>query len=91
MTVTLTPRIEERIRHWIESGHYSDANAVLSDALQLLEERNQARFLKLRELVRAGFESGDAGELTPELMDEIEQEAEKAFRRGEKPSPHVCP
>ncbi|MGH2557573.1 MAG: type II toxin-antitoxin system ParD family antitoxin [Thermomicrobiales bacterium] len=91
MTVTLAPRIEKLIRHWIESGQYPDADAVLSDALQLLQERNQARFLKLRELVRAGFESGDAGELTPELMDEIEREAEEDFRRGETPSPHVCP
>jgi putative addiction module CopG family antidote len=91
MSVTLAPELEDRIRSWIESGQYPDADAVLRDALQLLEERNQARFLQLRDLVRAGFESGDAGELTPELMDEIEREAEEAFRRGEQPSPHVCP
>ncbi|MGH2533436.1 MAG: ribbon-helix-helix domain-containing protein [Thermomicrobiales bacterium] len=91
MTVTLTPRIEDQIRYWIESGQYPGADAVLSDALQLLEQRNQARYLKPRKLVRAGFESDNAGELTPDLMDEIKREAEEAFRRGEKPSPQVCP
>ena len=91
MTVTLPPEVEAQIRNWIESGRYPDADAVLSDALRLLEEREYERFLRVRELVRAGFESGEAVELTPELMDEIEREAEEAFRRGEQPSPHVCP
>ena len=91
MTVTLPPEVEAQIRNWIESGQYPDADAVPSDALRLSEEREYERFLRVRELVRAGFESGEAVELTPELMDEIEREAEEAFRRGEQPSPHVCP
>ena len=90
MSVTVTPRIEEQIRSWIESGQYADADAVLCDALRLLEEHNQAKFLRVRELVRAGFESGDARELTPELMDEIERRADERFLRGGMPSPHVC-
>jgi putative addiction module CopG family antidote len=91
MSVTLAPEVEDRIRCWIDSGRYPDANAVLVDALELLEERNQARFLKLREMVRAGFESGDPVELTPELWDELEREAEEAYQRGELPDPDVCP
>jgi hypothetical protein len=42
-------------------------------------------------LVREGFESGEAVELTPEPMDEIEREAEHAYRRREKPGPRVRP
>lgn len=91
MNVTLTRQIEEQIRQWVERGHYPDADAVMQDALQALAEREQARFHKVRELVLAGFASEDAGELTPELMDEIEREAEAAFLRGEQPSRHVCP
>ncbi|HKG25876.1 MAG TPA: type II toxin-antitoxin system ParD family antitoxin [Thermomicrobiales bacterium] len=91
MSVTLAPEVQDRIRSWIDSGQYPDADTVVLDALQLLEERNQARFLKLRELVRAGFESGDPVELTPELWDELEREAEEAYQRGELPDPDVCP
>jgi putative addiction module CopG family antidote len=91
MSVTLSPKVEDQIRHWIDSGQYADADAVLRDALQLLAEHNQARFLRLRELVREGFESGDAVELTPELWDELEREAEEAYQRGEQPNPDVCP
>ena len=91
MSMTLTPQVENRIRDWIKTGQYPDADAVIDKALQALEEQEQTRFLKTRELILAGFASGNAGELTPELMDEIEREAEEAYQRGEKPSPHVCP
>jgi putative addiction module CopG family antidote len=91
MSVTLPPRLEERIRHWIENGRYPDAEAVIDKALEALEDQEQARFFKLRELVLAGHNSGIAGELTEELMDEIERSAEERFQRGEEPSSHVGP
>lgn len=91
MSVSLTPRTEDQIRRWVDSGQYADADAVVVDALQLLEERNRARFQRLRELVRVGFESGDGVELTTELWDELEREAEEAYERGEQPDPDVCP
>jgi putative addiction module CopG family antidote len=91
MSVTLTPDVEQKIRHWIETGRYPDADAVIEKALQALEAEEQARFLKARELILAGLNSGNTRELTPELMDEIERRAEERSQRGEKPSPHVCP
>ena len=91
MSVTLTVELEERIQHWIETGRYPDAEAVVEKALEALEEQEQGRFLKLRELVLAGFESGDAVELTDELWDEMERSSEERFQRGEVPPPHVCP
>jgi putative addiction module CopG family antidote len=91
MSVTLTPKVEEQIRHWIDGGRYPDAEAVILKALEALEDQEQSRFLKARELILAGLNSGEGVELTPELMDEIEREAEEAYLRGEKPSPHVCP
>jgi putative addiction module CopG family antidote len=90
MSVTLTPRVEQRIRHRVESGQYPDADAVIDKTLDALEAQEQARFLKLRELVLAGHSSGIAGELTDEMWDEIERSAEERILRGEKPSPHVC-
>jgi len=82
MSVTLTPSIEARIRSLIETGHYADADAVLLDALQLLEERNHERFLALQEKVRAGFESGGEVELTPEFWDRLNREADEEERLG---------
>ena len=82
MSVTLTPNIEARIRVLIETGQYLDADAVLLDALQLLEERNQERFLALREKIRVGFESGEGAELTPELWEKLLREADEEDRLG---------
>jgi putative addiction module CopG family antidote len=91
MSVTLTQKVEEEVQQLIESGRYPDADAVVQTALQALKDQEEAKLAKLRELVRAGFESGNYRELTPELMDEIERRAEERFQRGEKPGPHVCP
>jgi len=91
MSVTLTVELEARIRYWIETGRYPDAEAVVEKALDVLEAQEQERFLKLREMVLAGFNSGPGEELTEELWDEIERSSEERFQRGEEPPPHVCP
>jgi putative addiction module CopG family antidote len=91
MSVTLTPEVEQQIQDWIDRGRYPNASAVVERALQALKEQEEAKLVKLRELVRAGFESGDAVELTDELWDEMERRSEERFLRGERPSPHVCP
>jgi putative addiction module CopG family antidote len=43
MSMTLTPQTEEKIRHWVESGTYPNADAVVQDALRLLQEHEQRR------------------------------------------------
>jgi putative addiction module CopG family antidote len=91
MSVTLTPRTEAEIRRWLETGRYADADAVVQTALEALEAQEQEKLDKLRALVLAGFASPSAGELTEELMDEIERSSEERFQRGEQPSPYVCP
>ncbi len=92
MSVTLTPELEAMIRERVESGRYHDANAVVGDALRLLEEHE--RLQHLRALLDVGRQEALRGELvtyTPELMDEIYREAEEMFLRGEEPDPDVCP
>jgi Arc/MetJ-type ribon-helix-helix transcriptional regulator len=39
MSVHLTPELEKRIEQKVESGRYSSANDVVSEALRLLDER----------------------------------------------------
>jgi hypothetical protein len=57
----------------------SDAESDAPDALQ---QYGEDRSRRLRELVKAGFTSGDGGELTPALWEEIAREADEADREG---------
>jgi antitoxin ParD1/3/4 len=89
MTVTLTPEAEALIRQQLEAGAYRNADEVIEEALRLLDERD--RLARLRAKLQIGLDSGETIPWTPDLLDEIEREAEDAYRRGEKPSPDVCP
>ena len=91
MRITLTPEVQAQIQDRIERGRYPNADAVIVKALEVLDAQEHARLLKTRELVLAGLNSGPGEELTEELWDRLEQEAEEAYQRGEKPSAHVCP
>jgi putative addiction module CopG family antidote len=90
MTRQLAHEHEARIKRMLDSGSFTDVDQVIGEALDLLEERER-RLQALRAKLQVGFDSGEGIEYTPELMDEIEREAEEAYRRGEKPSPDVCP
>lgn len=92
MSVTLTPHVEAKIRDWVESGSYGDANAVVEDALRLLEE--QKRLQHLRALLEVGRQDelrGDLVEFTPELFEEIDRRVDEMIRLGVEPDPDVCP
>ena len=91
MSIRLAPHVEALIRQKVETGPYLGPNEVVEDALLALDEREQTRLLRIRTMVREGFESGEGIPVTAELMDEIEREAEAAYQRGEMPKPDVCP
>jgi putative addiction module CopG family antidote len=88
MTVTLSPRIEALIRQKVERGEYQDAGEVIERAVRLLDEHDRRERLIA---ALAEGEVGDAVEWTPELADQLSQEAEAMFRRGELPDRDVCP
>jgi antitoxin ParD1/3/4 len=84
MSVTLTPQVEDQIRHWVDSGQYPDADAVLRQALRLLEEQEQRRE-RLRAELQPAVEQAKRGELidfTPERFEEIKQRAIDGARQG---------
>ena len=91
MSVTLMPETEKEIRRLVDSGRFPDADAVVHTALQVLNEQYETKLEKLRELVRAGFESGPGRELTDELWEEMEREVDEAYQRGDEPPPFVRP
>jgi putative addiction module CopG family antidote len=85
--------LEESIQQKVASGDYDDPSEVIRAALSLLEIRDQ-RLAEVRALVAEGLasvERGEVRELTPELMEQISQEASELARRGVPPPPHVCP
>jgi antitoxin ParD1/3/4 len=53
-TLTLSPTQQRIVEQKVQSGAYSSATDVISDGLQLLEERDRY----LREKVLAGLHSG---------------------------------
>ena len=93
MSVTLTPQVEDRIRRWIETGDYVDADAVVNEALELLEEHRAQRDAFWAK-IQVGIDEADRGEVdewTPELRERLWREANEAFLRGEEPDLDVFP
>jgi len=94
MMMHLPADLHASIRQKIDSGRHRDEAEVIRQALVALEARDEERLERLRTLVAEGIaavERGEVVEWTPELMDEIEREAEEMDRRGELPDPDVCP
>jgi antitoxin ParD1/3/4 len=92
MSVTLTPQLEAMIQERVESGRYSDASAVVQEALRLLEEREKLEHL--RALLAVGLEQGRRGEVveyTPEWIEDLHRRVEERLLRGDQPNPDVCP
>jgi antitoxin ParD1/3/4 len=87
--VTLTPQVEALIRRKVDAGLYADADAVLREALRLLDEHDR-RTQRLQAALLEG-EQGEGIPYTPELLDEIDREVDERLRRGDQPSPDVCP
>src|SRR5215217_447613 len=83
MSVTLTPELEALIEEILATGRYADAGDVIEQAVRQLEERERRQ--RLQASVAEGFaaiERGEGVELTPELWEEIEREADEADRQG---------
>ena len=92
MVVQLDARLEAVIREKIESGRYPDSNAVIREALRLLDEHE--RLVWLRAAVAeadAQFERGEYEEWSPEFLETLNQEADEMARKGLAPDADVCP
>jgi antitoxin ParD1/3/4 len=93
MAIQIPSDVEATIRAKVESGQYQDETDVLRTAMRLLEARDE-RISDVRALIAVGLESlgrGEGVELTPELMNEIDREADEMIAHGLQPNPDVCP
>lgn len=68
MNITLTPEQKKYIQLQLEEGKYNSVEQLISEALQLLEERNRAleqkRLEELRLKIASGTEQIDRGQVT---------------------------
>jgi antitoxin ParD1/3/4 len=92
MQLTLPQELLEEIEELVKSGDYDDSAAVVAEAVLVLKEQRQLD--ALRAAVAIGdeqIERGDVVLFTPELAEELRQEALQMAREGRKPDPDVCP
>jgi putative addiction module CopG family antidote len=70
MSLDLKPEVEAVIREKVASGHYRDESDVVSEALALLDERDQRKLEWLRAKIAAGRKDFDEGRYTELRSDE---------------------
>lgn len=83
MTIELQPSILDAIHRRVASGRYHDADEVVSEALRLLDERDQHE--RLKAAVAVGIEDarrGDVVRWTPDFMERLQREADEEDRLG---------
>ncbi len=93
MTMQLLADVEARVREKVARGEFSDADAVIREAMRLLDERER-QLAQLRVMLQTGLNQLDQGEgvrFTPELIAQMRRDAEERFRRGERVNPDVGP
>ena len=92
MHVDLDSEAAEFIQRRVDNGRYSDAVAVIHQALKLLAEQEKRTYLRAA-LAKADaqIDRGEYVEWTPDLLDRLAEEAREMKRLGIKPHPDVLP
>ena len=92
ITITLSPETQARIRELVEEFSYPGPEAVLDEALRVLEERDKLE--RLRALIAVGIEQSEHGQVipwTPDFMDRLMRESAENVRLGKPIKDEVKP
>lgn len=92
MSIQRWPEAEATIRELVERGGYEDEEAVVSEALRVLIERDKLE--RLRALIAVGDEQAARGELipwTPDFMDRLKRKTAEDDRLGSPFKDEVLP
>jgi len=79
MNVSLTSKLEGMVKKLVKSGRYNSASEVVRDGLRLLEDREQLREMKFRELRKLIQEGRDSGPGAPWDLDDFKSRAKKRY------------
>jgi antitoxin ParD1/3/4 len=93
MARQLSAEHEAVIDRLVASGHYSDADHVITEALNVLEAYER-QLDELRAKLQVGLDDiarGAVYEYTPELREHIRESARRRAQNGERPSADVLP
>jgi putative addiction module CopG family antidote len=88
MTMRLPADVEASVLEKVACGEFSDADAVIREAMRLLDERER-QLAQLRVMLQIGLSQLDQGEgvpFTPTLVAQTRRDAEERFRRGDPAS-----
>ncbi len=92
MNVTLTPELVTMIREKVESGLYNNSSEVVREALRLMERQDREDRLRAALTVgMAEIDRGEGVEYTPQVLKEIDREADRMLAEGVAPDPDVWP
>ena len=92
MSITLSPEAEARIHELVAEFAYDGPEAVVEEALRVLEERD--KHTRLKAAIAVGIEQIERGEAipwTPDLLDQLKREAEEDLRLGRPFDDDVIP
>ncbi len=90
---TLDDHFENSIDEQVDSGRFDSVSDVVTEGLRMLEG-HQRQLDWLREQIahaQAQILNGQVHEDSDEFWEELNREVDERLRRGEQPSPHVCP
>jgi antitoxin ParD1/3/4 len=89
MNVSLSPELEKLIEEKVKSGMYNSASEVIRAGLRLLQEQDELRAIRLRELkagIRKGVDQIERGEVVDgdRVFKELRERNQKARKSKEK-------
>ncbi|OWV79210.1 transcriptional regulator [Rhizobium sp. R635] len=79
LTVSLPDELASYIKRKIDSGGYSSSSDVVSEALRLLEERDDAKIREVERLRDAWHEGIQSGDFAPLDIDAVKAEGRRRF------------
>lgn len=91
LTVRLNSELEDLVRDKLDKGLYPDVDAMVEEAFRLLDQHDRLAYLRAAiAKADAQIDRGEFVEWTPDLMEQLSQEADEMERQGLQPHTDVC-
>ncbi len=92
-SVVLTDHFATFVGEQVESGRYGSVSDVVRAGLRILEtQENELAWLRVKMAeAKAQIGNGQIHEDSEQFWNDLDREVDERLRRGERPSPDVCP